>query len=480
MTFDFSSVALSPMKLRGIACLAAVLLSGCTSFEPRPISPTANAAAFEARTLDNPELLAFIQRNTQRRLASWPPSQWDLELLTLASFYYHPDLDVARAKWEVAQAGVVTAGMRPNPTINGGIQRSINPDGTLPWTVGLNLDIAITTAGKRGYRIDQASHSTEAARLAIAGTAWQVRSRVRGALLDLNIARQTRDVLLEQQRLQQQNVGLLERRLGLGLASTPEVTQARIATSQTTIALGDAQRLRADAEVRLAIALGLSGKAIDGIVIAPDPFTVPPALPIDDVREQALLSRPDVLVALAEYAASQSALQLEVANQYPDLHLGPGYTFDQGQRKWAVGFTFALPVLNQNQGPIAEAKARRVQAMATFNATQASAIGEIERALAAYRASREKLLAVEGLLASQADQLRRAQSSFKAGETDRVAVVGSQLELSQIALSRVDSIAKTRQALGALEDAVQSPLTAPGVLTDVLQASPRPVKEALQ
>lgn len=238
------------MKLGCTTYLAAVLLCGCTSFEPRPILPTATAAAFEARALDNPELLTFIQKNTQRPLNTWPPSQWDLELLTLAAFYYHPDLDVARAKWNVAKAGVVTAGMRPNPTINAGVQRSSNsPSGVSPWIVGLSLDVPFQTAGKRGYRMDQASHLTETARLAIAGTAWQVRSRVRGALLDLNIAQQTHDVLLEQQRMQRDNVSLLERRLALGMASTPEVTQARIATSQTAIALGDARRLRADALV---------------------------------------------------------------------------------------------------------------------------------------------------------------------------------------------------------------------------------------
>lgn len=477
------------MRLTVTSFAAAIVISGCATFEPQAIAPTATAAAYEARTLDNPELRTFIQKNTQRQLDTWPPSQWDLEFLMLAAFYYHADLDIARAKWDVAQAGVVTAGMRPNPTINANAQRSANPpSGTPPWTFGLNLDIPIQTAGKRGYRIEQASHLSEAARLGIAGTAWQVRSRVRNALLDLSIAQQTSDALLEQRRLQQENVALLERRLGLGMASTPEVTQARIALDQSTIALSDAERLQADARARLAGALGLSVKALDGIVIASDVFRQPPTLPTDKVREQALVNRADVLGALAEYAASQSALQLEIANQYPDLHLGPGYTFDQGQKKWSLGLSLVLPLLNQNQGPIAEAKARRSQALATFNATQARAIGEIETALTGYRASREKLIAIDALLASQTDQLSKARSSFRAGETDRVALVGSQLEATQIALSRVDAIGKTRQALSALEDAVQAPLgepssaplNAPGPLTDALQQNPRPTKEDTQ
>ena len=467
------------MRIAITFCVAALAISGCAHFEPRSLAPAATATAYEARTLDNPELRAFIQRNTQPELGTWPPPQWNLELLTLVAYYYHPDLDVARAKWGVAQAGVLTAGMRPNPSINANAQRTTNPPGdTSPWTLGLNLDIPIETAGKRGYRITQASQLSEAARLAVAGVAWQVRSRVRVALLDLRTALDTREALLQQQRLQQANVALLERRLALGMASTPEVTQARIVLNRTTLALDNAARFQADARARLATALGLSSKALDGIAIAPDRDAPLPALPKSEVREQALLHRADVLGALAQYAASQSALQLQVANQYPDLHLGPGYTWDRGARKWSLGLALVLPVFNQNQGPIAEAKARRVEAAATFEVTQARAIGEIEAALADYRASRGSLSTVQTLQRAQTDQLRKAEASFNAGETDRAALLGARLEMSQIALSRIGALANTQRALGRLEDAVQLPLAAPGVFGSAIQDNPRPTKES--
>ena len=78
-----------------------------------------------------------------------------------------------------------------------------------------------------------------------------------------------------------------------------------------------------------------------------------------EAREQALLGRADILAALAEYAASQSALQLEMAKQYPDIHLNTGYEYDQGLQKWGLlGLGTELPLLNRNQGPIAEASAR--------------------------------------------------------------------------------------------------------------------------
>ena len=89
-----------------------------------------------------------------------------------------------------------------------------------------------------------------------------------------------------------------------------------------------------------------------------------------EVRRQALLNRADVRGALAEYAASQSALQLEIANQYPDVHLGPGYgwnTGNAGDNEWTLGVTLDLPVLNHNQGPVAEAKAKRAGGRRAFS-----------------------------------------------------------------------------------------------------------------
>jgi hypothetical protein len=59
--------------------------SGCVHFEPKPITAPANLAAVEARTLDAPELGAFLEANHE--VAVWPPPAWTFQTLTLAAFY---------------------------------------------------------------------------------------------------------------------------------------------------------------------------------------------------------------------------------------------------------------------------------------------------------------------------------------------------------------------------------------------------------
>ena len=179
-------------------------------------------------------------------------------------------------------------------------------------------------------------------------------------------------------------------------------------------------------------------------------------------RRQALLNRADVLAALFRYAASEAALRLEVAKQYPDVHLNPGYEYDQGDNKWGVGLSLELPVLNQNQGPIAEAEARRTESAARFNALQARVVAEMERGLAGYRAALEKSATADSLLANLEKQERLLRGRLEAGEVTRGDVIAGQVELAAARLARADAVARAQQALGQLEEALQSPVLLSG------------------
>ena len=86
--------------------------------------------------------------------------------------------------------------------------------------------------------------------------------------------------------------------------------------------------------------------ALDRVVFD-DPLARPrPAVTVEelaDARRESLRSRSDVLAALARYEATQTALQLEVARQYPDFHVGPGYQYDLGENKWSVALSPGSP-----------------------------------------------------------------------------------------------------------------------------------------
>jgi len=309
--------ASSLIKIVGLAAGLAMAAS-CVRYHPEPVVPAKAVEDFEARRLDAPELKDFLLQNQD--IKDWPPAAWDLKALTLAALYYHPDMDIARAEWGVARAGRITAGERPNPTLNPlmGYNSTTPRSEITPWIPEINLEIPIETAGKRGFRVDEARHLSEAARWNILSAAWEVRSRLRGALLDVYAAGEKASLLRDQERLQAETVRIIEAQKEAGEVSTYDLTQARVALDNGRLAAIEADRVKEDALARLAAALGLPRRALDGVNLSFDGFRRPePDIPAGEVRLHAVLNRSDILAFLSEYAASESALRLEIAKQYP-------------------------------------------------------------------------------------------------------------------------------------------------------------------
>jgi cobalt-zinc-cadmium efflux system outer membrane protein len=441
---------------------SAALLAGCAQYRVEPISAAGEAAALGTRSLNDPRLREFIAVGTALAGRRNKKAAWGLDRLTLAAVYYHPSLAIARAKLASAQAGVVTAAQLPNPLLNiAGFYNSTVPTPS-PWSVGPMVDFIIDTFGKRPDRIAQASALATAARFDLTTAKWQLRSAVRTALLDLWAATERVRLTKESLKYQNQLISLLGQRLKVGQSSATEVTIQRISRDQAAIALSTARGEMAQARVELATAIGVPVHALDGVALSYAAFERPVAIGAKvtngEFRRLALTRRSDVQSLLADYAAAGSALQLEITDQFPNMTLSPGYQFDQGSDKWQLSGSADLPVFNQNQGPIAQAVANRREAAARFMALQARIIGDIESAVASYRAATRTLDTADALLASARAHLHQVSQSFSAGAVGRVSLLAAQVELASIEIPRLDAVVKQRQAIGALEDALQQPL----------------------
>jgi cobalt-zinc-cadmium efflux system outer membrane protein len=447
------------------SALVAGLLSlgGCATFTAAPIEPAATQRSFEARTLDSPDVQHYVISHLGARAPRQAVTTWNLESLTLAAFYFSPELDLARARGATAAVAVQTASQRPNPTLQLPFGYTTNPKrGESPYTLGLGLDIPLETAGKRGYRAAQARQLSVAAQWEVGQTAWQVRSRLRAQLLNWFAAQQHSKILDRQVQARQQVVQMLQKRLSVGAASAPQAQQEQALLTQNRLDFYKVNQQLRDAQTGAAAAVGLPVQALANVKIRFDVFkSASPELPESAVREHALLNRADVLAALADYEASQAALQLAIANQYPDFQLGPGYLFDAGAHKFALSAgAIALPLFNQNQGQIAEAIARRKEAGARFKVVQARAIGEADHAVRHYRFALSSLRLSESLLASQWQQQKAVQMAFEIGQTDRLTLALANLQVQSVALAQTDALANVQRAIGELEDAMQRPLVA--------------------
>ncbi len=430
-------------------------LAGCAAYRPQPVDPAASLAAFEAHRLDDAKLAHFLARSGGDVAAPW-----DLRNLALAGLYYNSQLEAARAKWRVTRAAIATAGKRPNPDLDAAAGRATNaPAGEPSRLADIQVGFPFETAGKRGDRITRAEGLSEAARLAIATTAWKVRGEVRDALIDAASASAESAILADEVRVQESILAMLARRVELGAASSLDEARAGGALAQARLDEAAARAKGIQARSRLAAAIGVPEQALDGVAVS---FRgLEPADPREDVvalRRAALFERSDLRAALATHAAADAALRLEIAKQYPDVEIAPAYSYDTGTNKFTIGLVrLSLPLLDRNAGPIAEAKAQRDETAAQFEALQASVLAQLEQALhalASARAEREHAAAIES---RQRAQWERVERRFRSGEDDRLALESARLALETARLSAAKARHDAQRAIAQLEDATQQP-----------------------
>ncbi|MEB2285353.1 MAG: TolC family protein [Myxococcales bacterium] len=453
--------------------LAGALAAGaCQHVPPRPLSPAATAAALAGRSLDAPELARFVAAALGRAPNVWPPRRWDLPTLTLAALWFQPSLGVARAHAAAAGAAVTTARAWPNPTLALTPEYSTNAVTVpSPWLAAVHLDWTIETAGKRRRRLERARANAEAAGAAVTGEAWRVRRQLAAALVTLAATRARAATLAAEVAADERLVALAAGRERAGAASAAAAAPLRMALLQATTEQATAAAAVAEALSGVAAAVGVPTQALAELALPSglddDERLQLLALAPDAARRCALLGRADLRQALAAYAATEAGLALELARQYPDVHLGPGYQFDQGQNKWSVGLSVDLPLLNRNEGPIAEAVAARAEAAAQLLAVQAAALAEVERALARRDGATSRVARELATLAARERELRRAHAALAAGALDRTAVVVFELERTRAARAAAEAESALAQALVDLEAVIEGPPSAlPAVVAD--------------
>ncbi len=425
------------------AVLALLLCSlGCARYQAQPIDLTAYPAKYRARHLNDPAVLSLVAEFA----GAVSDSAWTDRQLALAALHFRPELSRARAEWRAARAGEVSAGARPQPGAQADVERAVSgAEGSSPWVVSLAGVYSLELGGKRGARLLQARARTAVAEAELRLVAWQVVSDVRSAVVDSWRARQQlADAEIEAETLEQIRA-LTESRYREAVLTSSELARAGgdVQAARTTVS--EARGALLTAQAGLTRAMAVPAAALDSVRVAAPTLAGCEwldSLGRDSVDVIALRSRAEVSQALAGYALAEADLRQQVAQQYPDLALGPGFIWDQGVHRWTLAFTLPRLLLNRNRGPIAEATARRTAAAARVAEAQEQVLGESGAAQLACRAARVELAAADSQLVAADQAAQLAGIAFQRGETGRIEV--AQAELSLLRARRTQHAASRR------------------------------------
>ncbi len=453
------------------AALQATACLHYQKYQAAPLNSSRQGIPYSERRLDNPDLVRFLAEHGA------PPIDSGLTPATLgvAALYFHSELTEARASFAASRAAEITAGTRPFPGGTATVQHSspvVGGDNS-PWTVSLTTGLTFETGGKREARLARARAFTLATGLRIDATAWRLAQGARiAAVASLGAEGDLADAGAEVVALRAV-LELLRARYAEGRVSLADIAQGETDVQTGVVAVTQARRARTDARVQLSRSLAVPLRQVDTVPLREDPrsacdasdslFVSAPGTEMTSLASSALQQRYEVGAALADYAVAETDLRVAIAQQHPDLTIGPGISWDQGIVRWALSVGSPAIQLNRNRGPIAEADARRAVHAVHVAVVEDSVLAQVDSSIASCHDVRGEIAAADSLVAATAERLRLTEAAYARGEIGQTEVAFARLALVRVTRTRRQA-AQRRQAAGAsLEAAIGRWLTMPGI-----------------
>ncbi len=373
------------------ASLGIVVTGGCQSFERRPLNLAGHYAAFLERTPHSTAVRTFADDLAVRSTCSHgdgspynPTDGITCAEAEVVALVFNADLRLARLRAGVTKATADNSGLWEDPTIGVELARIIEST-PYQWKVFSSIGLTIPISGRLEIEKQRAGfeHAAELAR--VAQREWSVRMSIRRAWSEWSALEAQLAAMRDFLDRVDQILVLVDKMEQAGELARTEARLFRIEKATKSLELAVLESRLNEADLVLRHLMGMSPDAplrfhTNGI--GPGRTDAIPRMDPTEIERRS----PAVLVAAAEYEASEKALELEVRKQYPDLHIGPGYGREDGQDQLLLGLSLPIPILNANRRGIAEALARREVARADAEAT-------LEQTMTALRAAEVRLAA---------------------------------------------------------------------------------------
>lgn len=396
---------------------------------------------------------------------SQPAEATGLTLLQVISIAVHDnkDLQAARHIVAAARARLLQAGLPPNPRLNlGGSNDSMfRNEGEYIASIGISQQFPVAGRIERQKsvaRVDIALALTEISQVE-RKLAGKVAKRFYQVLvLDHQI--RVRDRLISVDR---HLVEVSRNRFRVAEVPELDVNTAQLARQRLVQERVLLLNQRALQQARLNQLLGRpTGKSLALENVSP------PKVPLPSLHKElnlALTLRPDLRAALLRANRARADLALARAQRWEDWTVGVKFEQDRltidgappqsSDRTLGLSLSIPLPLLNRNQGRIAETIATGMQAHAHIDALKLSISNEVSSSFAEAKRLRAAMRRYEdGMLQLSDKNVRLAQQGYSTGQTPILTVVQAQRQQSALYIAYQNTLGQYQQALVTLHTAV--------------------------
>lgn len=394
-------------------------------------------------------------------VAAWWTAFGDPVLVDLVQAAQAGNTTLAGARANLRQARALraqaAAALRPGLSAGASAQRGRPAGGSVRNAFDAGFDAAweLDLFGANAHAVAAEEALVEASAATLAATQVSVAAEVGLAYLDLRTAQVRAAVASENLRSQEETLQISRWRQQAGLANALEVEQAVAAVGQTRAQVPLLQAAAAQAAHALAVLAGQPPASLLQRLATPAPLPQPREALDVAVPAEVLRRRPDVLAAERQWRAAAERVAEAQALRRPGVNLSASLAWTGATLGSLGGVSAARSLLAAVAQPLFDGgrlRARQEAQEAAFDAAAASyrasvlaALQDVEDALVALAADRERLAALQGALAAARNAALLATQRHASGLIDFQTV----LETQRTLLSVQDSVASLEAALAA-------------------------------
>ena len=394
-----------------------------------------------------------------------PVQTWSLEQVIRTVEINHPRMRAAQATRAVLEAGVLTArSSRPNPLL-------LSDNGTAEYTYRVGVTQTLELGGKRRRRVELAMARNAAVDVDLAVLAATLRAEARRPDMEAIFAQEREKTLIELLTSIDELLRIADERPGD--IPRADVLEVRITRLKARQALEQSKFDHLQADIRLNSLLD-NGPSVELVLSSPARDKPPRWLEPhnDDWRteflaayallvEQAQDRRPELRRVLRDRDILGKEEQILRANRVPNavVSVGPDFVPAADYKSFHTGLfamlSLEIPVLNRQQGPLAEVAARRAQLSLHEDALRHDIARQVADAVAfaCFQQSQYRLYQLELVPAADA-VYADALHAFLAGQTPFLVAVRAQEGRVLTRLEYLRSLAAYHIALAGVEQAL--------------------------
>jgi cobalt-zinc-cadmium efflux system outer membrane protein len=420
------------------------------------------------------------------------PRQLTLEVAEQLLVQYNLAIVAARYGVDNARAQRLIASVRPNPTLTLGAEafdlrtpgRNLfsNSDSASNRLYTVRLDQVFERGNKRSLRTEAAEFQVQAAEAQVLDTIRTQLLQLRQAFYTAVLARENVRVAHENLELTNDTERLIKTRVSAGDA--PEWDLIKFQTNKVQFQRDlAAARLAYQQAVRdvltfmgaafptgssvtpAAGASSMSTSLLDAPLdiigeLRADPLVV--SFSLDELRQAALETRPDVQAAQRGIDAAQRNLDLAYSQRHRDIDVALEYQRNGGDNTVGATVSFPLFLSHKFEGQINQGLAQVQQASVALDQAKLQAMADVEKAYQAYQSSRQVLQVYTTEALTKAEEsFRIAGVSYRQGATSLLELQDAQRTLNQTRVAANQAFFDYRMSLFQLEQATGKSLVKP-------------------